>query len=1849
MQITQKAFLITLMSAVVLFFMGEIPGRAAVDQMQLNLLKHYQLPLRWDNVQDKACLLSGPEPAYSLAYDMHVITLDPGMAVKVKIAENRMLRIISPDACSSLDRLEFSISNGTGLYLFSGVSMDPDRLSALMVPPTDDPSICKIFLPASAESCFKMALFISRQDRLGTLAPFRTMIPLSGRSVSVSQKNTPGTEAFWQVNASASVKATLEGPARIAIETRLLYSPLEQSRRTRYFLGIMMDDRPFTTLDFETPPETSKPVFVDHQPRVCGRVQRAIMHIPDGKHTLEIRPHADVILRVLQQEDSDYLFSKLNAPESYEKTRDELLSRDASILPSGSISAHLKNSQTTMADMEKISRKIVQDNHRSQGGLSGAFLMDQQAKKRPDATGIKQVANELYAAHTFFRGLLPWKKPGTDIQKYSRFILPRLKREQDRYMTVAAQHADQLYNLVQEGSFLQIPGDDAHPLVYRLPTRSAPSTLRIMVTPGNESQAFFIKFHNTRAPGANTRNSSPITHIPLQKPPYSQFVTQNPAILTQDSVPGSQNPEPDCLRFMVEPTYEVPREAFRIIPAEAGLTLNMLRQYFSGGFMPENSFSGEAPAVDTWDLQPVNTGLYMERIITPAFVELNLPTGVDGFSMWGQGGRGMVAVQYLDSVPYRMSESAYLQAVKIAGSPADIFAEFTAQLSAVPGEASGHNIPSTPGEKAGDNTLQGIARQDLRNHQLSLVRMIRSRYALFSASQGGFLMPLPKKSISDAGITKLTRTARFLEKNQQALPALENWAQLFRNTRGAVRHEAAFNMVDQLVLLGETYFAEALLKQLFLQSEKNISDKAFQRLVLFYQKGQTNNSLLPLHCARVVRYPTPGNLRDLSEQLLDEGDFFHAMVLASIIPPPFKPTQLLLKTTGHLGWFKMYGDLLKSLPLQEEVLLWQGMGLLYQKRYKDACNLLKHAGEKGKVLKVAVSDALDIKDMLFSGDKDRRIQGILAWEFWYTHLPGAYYFQNASKGVVDYDGNVMLQSRARDLYSTAFRATPLKSVKARFYGPLKLKVSVRVLHGRHDTLPVNGFFVIRNNKKLQEIPIVNDLPVQGLEIVGTDVPLPGRSITHELSLEPGINEIEVYSDSVPIIAGFEILRPGTPLASILPELRMDNVEAILKADFKATSGRFLHAVKSGPLLNLELSKPVRIMPDTLDMESISWDEFKKRRHDLRSKNKDFQADLPGERERVFKKMAELVMAAHKNPDNTLSMEAEARNLFAKHPHLPGLKSLLEQISIKTAWEPVSMIQADAGIVSVPLEKWQPESDSLRVRKAFFPETFMDDQVISKNNDLVFFMENLKPALIKASISLMDIPFLQPAPVKFFYQVDDHPPAYITLFPQFPDYRFSVPVTTGSHRLTLGIVESYSNQLLKVHFCEAKSMSQPCSAIELDQKPKRLFYAATRKEPVMVNILGPAWVRIDKVVKGDTWVWYRHIKKGWERLVLKPDKDQTQCLFRVHRRTVKDLLPEPNPIRPVKVNYDIASIPHISFQSAKPVKHVWFDDVYPLGKQENGTWSLTGKFKKPFTIQEDKDADTNGHLYELSASHYYYDNTLPGYFKTSFLTRFREQAGPTLGVLEDFYFYPETRALGININAGIYMQEPGADTFDLIKSGSGEYAGLLRARIFQKRSLGLKAFHTPSFSLFARALSMDDEKAYPDHRVDSDVFSSYKNDHKTGSSLSDYCAFMPWLDTVWFLQGAINSNEDLNLFDPDNVKMQVGWKQLLGNLQTDLRYRYSYYFSDDNRSGPIKRNHLDLDLFWNHWTPFQRRLNLGLELSQDLDNNELSLVFSLSWFFSQGRGLTDIRPGSLDFYNIHRRNIPQQNNNGIWSD
>ena len=150
--------------------------------------------------------------------------------------------------------------------------------------------------------------------------------------------------------------------------------------------------------------------------------------------------------------------------------------------------------------------------------------------------------------------------------------------------------------------------------------------------------------------------------------------------------------------------------------------------------------------------------------------------------------------------------------------------------------------------------------------------------------------------------------------------------------------------------------------------------------------------------------------------------------------------------------------------------------------------------------------------------------------------------------------------------------------------------------------------------------------------------------------------------------------------------------------------------------------------------------------------------------------------------------------------------------------------------------------------------------------------------------------------------------------------------------------------------------------------------------------------------------------------LTPGKGKKDALFRIHRKIIAPAEQDLTIPRPIEFYFAAVPAPVFSVESAAEPRLVVLDDQYRLGKQQNGTWSLSGTYRKPRDVDEPIQVSNSpqaspsskpgeAKFVEVAATYRYFEQYLPGYCKGTFLSRVRETGGPTIGFLGDAIYYP----------------------------------------------------------------------------------------------------------------------------------------------------------------------------------------------------------------------------------------------------
>lgn len=158
------------------------------------------------------------------------------------------------------------------------------------------------------------------------------------------------------------------------------------------------------------------------------------------------------------------------------------------------------------------------------------------------------------------------------------------------------------------------------------------------------------------------------------------------------------------------------------------------------------------------------------------------------------------------------------------------------------------------------------------------------------------------------------------------------------------------------------------------------------------------------------------------------------------------------------------------------------------------------------------------------------------------------------------------------------------------------------------------------------------------------------------------------------------------------------------------------------------------------------------------------------------------------------------------------------------------------------------------------------------------------------------------------------------------------------------------------------------------------------------------------------------------------------------------------------------------------------------------------------------------------------------------------------------------------------------------------------------------------------------------QIDPDISSQYKQAHDRGWRLSYRHEFRPWLDQRWEFSGLVGSNASLQINDRDFTQLQIDFRQLALPWDFALSGRWQHRFVDDHRTAASDHYQLGAQLNGELWPTQRWRLSWRVQLDHALKVNQTSLGAWIQVDFSQGRQLKDWREGEVNFKGIRHREL-----------
>ncbi len=1727
--------------------------------------------------------------------------LEPGGTLFLRMKAARKLRVSSPQTMLNRDDLEVFRSNGSGFFSQQDWREEGEGGALLVDPPADgEEYLYWIRRPSHHRGAATLNLFSDR-----TVSPppaaLREEITLPGRQVEM-QGSTADSLPLSLMPALEVSTVKVRGPATMVLEHQLLYPGETGGRRAEYRLETSLRDSQLQrqqVQEFVSLPDQHGLLTVDGAAVIAGRLQRSLLTIPKGEYSLTLRPSRTLAARLLREQRPAYLFEKINGPAP--RTASTYLYSSTILSPEPAwnlqgIQGSPPGGGIFTADrLLQTARRMAVDNHFQPGGLTAGLLAEQAAAAgRQGQSAGNGIAEP--PPNTFFRNLLPWDKFDSTAQRSTWFINPRLRTDLDRQLVVGAQNQSEMFAQLGSAAFIALP--------------------------------------SARATGADSTGSEGKEVVQYRLPPRSAESRLRLIALYPDEETELQLTTDDgrSYHLLLTTMPDYPTEDYRLDLAEAGLAI--LQQRFP--HHDRGTLGG--PFSLYQDPGPLQKA---------AIAEIPLPQGVQAFQVKRLVGGGQpvwLALQYRDAQFHTLAETDFLQALQLAGGRKQLLRLFCGWFNGRT-RLNDH----TPG-----GSLLSLALQDLGNDYFPLITSLQSLARTFSGNLTGPPDDTgpPVGPLDEQQKIRRIATAETAERQGQWLVALENWAEIRRQSHGQLKIRATMAHCQSLEKLGEHYLAELQLKGLYLHPAgpegTELARRAYARLADIYKAGRQDETLLGLYATEFSRTFNPDLLAPFAALLLENGDQRQALLMSLLHPQADKTAPVLLHAALSLKWSSLYRETLKHLNSDQEQEYFQALELLQVGRDDEAEAMLARTGEAGKVLLQARAKARMIAAMLKDGKLDEAARH---WQQWQTDYPGPFLWTEGPTMIRDYAGAGLLYSQTRHLYGQYHRADRQKPVTMEVIGPAELRFTLHPLHGPAGDIPLTDWVELSDGERRELKPISNNFPSETLRLIGQDTGAVGQRETFVYHVAAGHHVLQIRGLKAPLLVKVE-RKQALHGCDILPPLTAETFAAMQHhplpetGPLSAANGitcqpdDCLQAVSENQVLTgsqrrvqqqtSRLAAPLADSANELTAPSnmsIPPKALQKMAHDC-------VAESLQDREHCLAILARYAEIAP--PKEKEWLTTQAMRIYLQNPGQAELAALIQRDSLAGGWQQVELLRTEEGLHFASSAGWQPVSPCLRIRKTMLPALEKDEEILHNQNRLIYARTTQKALTMTVQLRLAEIPYLPSAPLKVGIELDGRPLRICSLDHRQRQETIHFQASPGEHRLIFSLQARYVNQYLAIRVLDTTETDGGEDDLQQRQSlalQERAYFVASRRHPIRTDIYGPALLRVDELRDENIYTSYRYVEEGWQGIEIRPDAEREQGLFRIYRWSPQEReAGNVTLMRPPPVGTEgLPAMPRIRPDSALLQLQSPREDSMEIWAGR-GSWELAGTLVRRRDLEDDADSEDLENIQESAIRHRLHSETHSIYLESQAFWRIREHGGPVAGWQEDLTWYPTAFPATVHMAADLFLQNPETASSSFTWP-SDEYSLRLRASLSRQYDLGLKSYHLPSLSFFRRFLSMEDTGAYPQNSVDQDIFTNYKLDHPDGIRLADTLRYKPWLDTVWFAAISLESNAWPDSYIPDKTRTGIGWQQLIGDLQADLTYSGTVYFDDRNRDGASYRDALQLNLSWDLWLSRRQRLQVTGMLRHDFDHHDQTGFVSLSFHYNDTPGYRHYRPGDIDFKDL----------------
>ena len=599
---------------------------------------------------------------------------------------------------------------------------------------------------------------------------------------------------------------------------------------------------------------------------------------------------------------------------------------------------------------------------------------------------------------------------------------------------------------------------------------------------------------------------------------------------------------------------------------------------------------------------------------------------------------------------------------------------------------------------------------------------------------------------------------------------------------------------------------------------------------------------------------------------------------------------------------------------------------------------------------------------------------------------------------------------------------------------------------------------------------------------------------------------------------------------------------------------------------------------------------------------------------AVKRMEAIVSRSEFDGVDHVALYSAAVRLEQDYPNVPELSGFRRGLDHNGRWDLINVVQSSAGIAFVEQDASIETGEAGRIRAAMVALPEGAQRALRDNVAIAF--DSDSPTSRSLTIELLSVRpgYLAPVDTQILLEVDADRQTLDLNAGKATTHKLAL--SAGTHRVRLSLQDPLPDTWVAMTMLE--------SGRPIPWRLKQRYHAASAEQPVVARLNGPGLLRISQA--GNEVPQYRALVSGIQEIQLRSNGSETS-FYRLHlRASVEGTESQPQRASTSMIRHPAALLDYPQVLAAPPI------DIERLVTAVSATWSAGVELVQRRDFDDVLTASNDDQYVEFLLVRRDMLATGADWVDTRALVRERDIGNPVVGLSHRYDRKFASRGASGFVAASAFMQQ-----LDQTNASNGlEHAINVTAGLSQRRTIGPRSSHTPSISLFARALSTTSVSIIDRPRVDQDIFTPYKAAHRYGYRIEDEWRYSPRLDTRLAAGLSLVGNENGSI---DRLGLEASADRLFGPLAVRVEYRLRHFLADNDRQSSSTAQRIALDLDWRRFDQAWRHWSMGMNAVWDIDSQSLGTSLTLQHHFGSGQGMRDFRPNAFRFRNERRLSMP----------